>query len=222
MRLWAWSFPWAAAANHPGPSVSELVKVADDQGSEGAGNLMSGNSGSYRTARFGTWVETERVLSGRARKQRTECEGRFVPPVASSVLDVAKPKRVTAAFVPVVVVRYPQIDCAEASMYDRIFLLSQSFIPAVNALLIGSLIYQLRLVPRWLPLVGFTGANPARRFRRRRALRSDRGAWCNRGVRNPDRGLGVFAGRVFGRQRLQALGHRPLRPTCRSRRAIAP
>src|SRR3981081_2659975 len=44
------------------------------------------------------------------------------------------------------------------AMYDRIFLLSQSFIPAVNALLIGSLLYQSRLVPRWLPLLGFAGA----------------------------------------------------------------
>src|SRR5256886_7757964 len=44
------------------------------------------------------------------------------------------------------------------TMYDRIFLLSQSFIPAVNALLIGSLLYKSRLVPRWLPLLGFTGA----------------------------------------------------------------
>src|SRR3979411_1634362 len=44
------------------------------------------------------------------------------------------------------------------SMYDRIFLLSQSFIPAVNALLIGSLLYQSRLVARWLPLLGFVGA----------------------------------------------------------------
>jgi hypothetical protein len=44
------------------------------------------------------------------------------------------------------------------TMYDRIFLLSQSFIPAVNALLIGSLLYQSRLVPRWLPRLGFTGA----------------------------------------------------------------
>ena len=44
------------------------------------------------------------------------------------------------------------------SMYDRIFLLSQSLIPAVNALLIGSLLYQSRLVPRWLPLLGFVGA----------------------------------------------------------------
>jgi Domain of unknown function (DUF4386) len=44
------------------------------------------------------------------------------------------------------------------TMYDRIFLLSQSFIPAVNALLIGSLLYQSRLVPRVLPLLGFVGA----------------------------------------------------------------
>src|SRR5216684_520420 len=44
------------------------------------------------------------------------------------------------------------------TMYDRIALLSQSFIPAVNALLIGSLLYQSRLVPRWLPLLGFAGA----------------------------------------------------------------
>src|ERR1700726_2056516 len=41
---------------------------------------------------------------------------------------------------------------------DRGFLFSQSFIPAVNALLIGALLYQSRLVPRWLPLLGFTGA----------------------------------------------------------------
>jgi hypothetical protein len=44
------------------------------------------------------------------------------------------------------------------TMYDRIFLLSGSFFPAVNALLIGSLLYQSRLVPRWLPLLGFVGA----------------------------------------------------------------
>src|SRR2546425_9410618 len=47
---------------------------------------------------------------------------------------------------------------APITTYDRSFLLSQSFIPAVNALLIGSLLYQSRLVPRVLPLLGFTGA----------------------------------------------------------------
>src|SRR6202165_6390533 len=44
------------------------------------------------------------------------------------------------------------------TMYDRIFLVSLSFIPAVNELLIGSVLYKSRLVPRWLPLLGFTGA----------------------------------------------------------------
>lgn len=44
------------------------------------------------------------------------------------------------------------------TMYDRIFLLSQSFFPALNALLIGSLLFQSRLVPRWLPVLGFVGA----------------------------------------------------------------
>src|ERR1700730_1285716 len=46
------------------------------------------------------------------------------------------------------------------NMYDRIFLLSQSLIPAVNALLIGSLLYQSHLVPRWLTLIRFFVAVP--------------------------------------------------------------
>jgi hypothetical protein len=44
------------------------------------------------------------------------------------------------------------------ALYDRLFLISQSFIPAVNALLLGSLLYRSRLVPRVLPLLGFIGA----------------------------------------------------------------
>src|SRR5437868_6700305 len=47
---------------------------------------------------------------------------------------------------------------ALVALYDRIFLLSQSFIPAVNALLLGSLLYRSRLVPRVLPLLGLIGA----------------------------------------------------------------
>ncbi len=43
-------------------------------------------------------------------------------------------------------------------LYDRMFLIGQSFIPALNALLLGSLLYQSRLVPRVLPLIGFVGA----------------------------------------------------------------
>ncbi len=38
------------------------------------------------------------------------------------------------------------------------FRLGQNLMPAVNALLLGSLLYQARLVPRILPLLGFIGA----------------------------------------------------------------
>jgi hypothetical protein len=47
---------------------------------------------------------------------------------------------------------------ALVTMYDRIFLISGGFIPAVNGLLLGSLLYRSRLVPRVLPLLGFIGA----------------------------------------------------------------
>ena len=47
---------------------------------------------------------------------------------------------------------------ALVALYDRTFLIGQSFMPAVNALLLGSLLYQSRLVPRVLPLLGFIGA----------------------------------------------------------------
>jgi hypothetical protein len=45
-----------------------------------------------------------------------------------------------------------------AILYDRIFLLSQSLMPAVNDLLLGFLLYPSRLVPRVLPLIAFIGA----------------------------------------------------------------
>jgi Domain of unknown function (DUF4386) len=45
-----------------------------------------------------------------------------------------------------------------AAQYYWTFLFGQSFIPAVNALLLGSLLYQSRLVPRILPVLGFIGA----------------------------------------------------------------
>lgn len=46
---------------------------------------------------------------------------------------------------------------ALVALHDRTFLLGQSLLPAVNALLLGSLLYQSRLVPRVLPLLGFIG-----------------------------------------------------------------
>jgi Domain of unknown function (DUF4386) len=47
---------------------------------------------------------------------------------------------------------------ALTSMYGWAFLLSQSLMPALNALLLGSLLYRSRLVPRPLPLLGLIGA----------------------------------------------------------------
>jgi Domain of unknown function (DUF4386) len=47
---------------------------------------------------------------------------------------------------------------ALTAQYYWTFLFGQSFIPAVNAVLLGSLLYQSRLVPRALPILGFIGA----------------------------------------------------------------
>ncbi len=44
------------------------------------------------------------------------------------------------------------------TLYDRIFLLGQSFMPAVCDLLLGYLLYKSRLVPRALALIGMIGA----------------------------------------------------------------
>jgi len=45
-----------------------------------------------------------------------------------------------------------------AAQYRWTFLFGQSFIPAINGVLLGSLLYESRLVPRWLPVLGFIGA----------------------------------------------------------------
>ncbi|MDG6105881.1 DUF4386 domain-containing protein [Dactylosporangium aurantiacum] len=47
---------------------------------------------------------------------------------------------------------------ALVAFYDAVFLLSQGLIPAVNAVLLGTLLYQSRLVPRILPVLGLIGA----------------------------------------------------------------
>ncbi|HET9634632.1 MAG TPA: DUF4386 domain-containing protein [Gemmatimonadaceae bacterium] len=45
-----------------------------------------------------------------------------------------------------------------AAQYQWTFFFAQSCIPAINGVLLGSLLYQSRLVPRWLPLLGLVGA----------------------------------------------------------------
>jgi hypothetical protein len=49
---------------------------------------------------------------------------------------------------------------ALVAMYDRIFLLGQSFMPAVCDMLLGFMLYKSRLVPRGLSLIGIVGAVP--------------------------------------------------------------
>ena len=47
---------------------------------------------------------------------------------------------------------------ALSTLYDRVFLLSQSFMPAICDLLLGFLLYKSRLVPKSLAIVGIIGA----------------------------------------------------------------
>jgi hypothetical protein len=54
----------------------------------------------------------------------------------------------------------PALPTAHAlvGLYNSTFLVSQGFMPAVNALFLGTLLYQSRLVPRGLPILGLIGA----------------------------------------------------------------
>jgi Domain of unknown function (DUF4386) len=47
---------------------------------------------------------------------------------------------------------------SHVAVYNWTFLLSQSLMPAINALLLGSLMYRSRLVPRVIPMMGLIGA----------------------------------------------------------------
>ncbi|HOZ59615.1 MAG TPA: DUF4386 domain-containing protein [Nakamurella multipartita] len=47
---------------------------------------------------------------------------------------------------------------ALSAQYHWTFLLGQALIPGINAVLLGSLMYKSRLVPRWLPTLGLIGA----------------------------------------------------------------
>lgn len=49
---------------------------------------------------------------------------------------------------------------ALVALYDRIFLLGQGFIPAINDLLLGYLLYKSGLVPKALAVIGMMGALP--------------------------------------------------------------
>ena len=50
------------------------------------------------------------------------------------------------------------VGAAHVAVYNWTFLLSQSLMPGINALLLGSLLYRSRLVPRVIPVIGLIGA----------------------------------------------------------------
>ena len=50
------------------------------------------------------------------------------------------------------------VGASHVAVYNWTFLRSQSLMPAINALLLGSLLYRSRLVPRIIPVLGLIGA----------------------------------------------------------------
>src|SRR6185437_6312652 len=50
------------------------------------------------------------------------------------------------------------VRASHVAVYNWTFLLSQSLMPGINALLLGSVMYRSRLVPRIIPVVGLVGA----------------------------------------------------------------
>lgn len=85
--------------------------------------------------------------------------------VGSRVLEAATIFAGTAFLLSVVTLRQSGVGAdglitgrALVALYDRIFLVGQSLIPAVNDLLLGYLLYKSRLVPRTLSIIGILGA----------------------------------------------------------------
>src|SRR4051812_7527675 len=96
---------------------------------------------------------------------RRQGEARAVGFVASRVLEAATIYVGIASLMSIVTLRQAGAGTGAlvvgqglAAQYQGTFFFGQSFIPAVNGVLLGSLLYQSRLVPRWLPVLGFIGA----------------------------------------------------------------
>jgi len=96
---------------------------------------------------------------------RRQGEARAVGFVASRVLEAATIYVGIVSLMSIVTLRRAALGPgalvagqALATQYQWSFFFAQSFIPAVNGVLLGSLLYQSRLVPRWLPVLGFVGA----------------------------------------------------------------
>jgi len=96
---------------------------------------------------------------------KREGESRAVGFVASRVLEAATIYLGIVSLMSIVTLRQAGAGTGAlvtaqglAAQYQWTFFFAQSFIPAVNGVLLGSLLYQSRLVPRWLPVLGLIGA----------------------------------------------------------------
>jgi len=96
---------------------------------------------------------------------RRQGEARAVGFVASRVLEAATMYVGIVSLMSIVTLRQAGLGAAAlatgqglAAQYHWSFFFAQSFIPAINGVLLGSLLYQSRLVPRWLPVLGLIGS----------------------------------------------------------------
>jgi len=96
---------------------------------------------------------------------RRQGEARAVGFVASRILEAATIYVGTVSLMSIVTLRQAGAGSSAlvtgqglAAQYQWTFFFAQSFMPAVNGVLLGSLLYQSRLVPRWLPVLGLIGA----------------------------------------------------------------
>jgi hypothetical protein len=92
-------------------------------------------------------------------------ETRALGLVASRILEAATIYAGLVSLMSIVTLRQAGVGAAGlvtahalAAQYAWAFFFGQSFFAAVNAVLLGSLLYQSRLVPRGLPILGFVGA----------------------------------------------------------------
>jgi hypothetical protein len=96
---------------------------------------------------------------------RRQGEARAVGFVASRTLEAATIYVGIVSLMSIVTLRQAGVGAGAlgaaqglAAQYRWTFFFGQSLIPAINGVLLGSLLHQSRLVPRWLPVLGFVGA----------------------------------------------------------------
>jgi hypothetical protein len=109
-------------------------------------------------ANIGTAVALYPVL-------KRQGEARAIGFVASRTLEAATMYVGIVSLMSIVALRQAGVGAAGlatgqgfAAQYRWTFFFAQSFIPAINGVLLGSLLYESRLVPRWLPVLALIGA----------------------------------------------------------------